>query len=151
MKSCFMFGHADSPEDILPKIESAVLSQYTIHDITVFYVGNRGRFDSLAATAVKHAKRIHPDIQLFLLLAYHPGEKAVELTEGFDGSFYPLLGNVPRRYAIVRANQHMVDTVDSLICFVKHVGNTRNLLEYAKRRQINDKIIIHNTATDTDY
>lgn len=134
MKSCFMFGHADCPDTMLPKIEEAIVKCYS-KEVTAFYVGNRGRFDSLAASAVKQVKQQHPDIKLYLLLAYHPGERAVNLTDGFDGSYYPPLENVPRPYAIVRGNQYMVDNSDYLICYAKHIGNTRNLLEYAKKRK----------------
>ena len=85
---------------------------------------------------------------MYLVLAYHPGERPADLWGGFDGSFYPLLKRVPRPYAIVRVNQHMIDTSDFLICYVKHYGNTRNLLEYAKRRKKNG-IHIKNVANDT--
>lgn len=134
MKSCFMFGHSDCPDNMLPQIEKAIVKCYS-KEVTAFYVGSRGRFDSLAASAVKQVKQQHPDIKLYLLLAYHPGERAINLTDGFDGSYYPPLENVPRPYAIVRSNQYMIDNSDYLICYVKHIGNTRNLLEYAQKRK----------------
>lgn len=88
-------------------------------------------------------------MKLYLLLAYHPGERAVVLTEGFDNSYYPPLANVPRQYAIVRANKYMIDTADSIVCYVKHIGNTRNLLEYAQQRQKKEEIIIENVAENS--
>jgi hypothetical protein len=72
-----------------------------------------------------------------------------DLTDEFDNSYYPPLENVPRKYAIVRANQYMIDTADSIICYVKHIGNTRNLLEYAQRRQKKEGIVIENVAENT--
>lgn len=149
MKSCFMFGHADCPDSIMPRIEAAIEAQYTLHGIDNFYVGNRGKFDGLAASAAKRVKQQHPDLKLYLLLAYHPGERAVDLTDGFDNSYYPPLENCPRQYAIVRANRYMVDTADSIICYVKHIGNTRNLLEYAERRQKKEGITIENVAENS--
>lgn len=146
MKSCFMFGHANCPDSIMPKIEAAIEMQYSLQGIRIFYVGNRGRFDSLAKSAAKRIKQRHPDVKLYLLLAYHPGERAVDLTDGFDNSYYPPIEGTPRQYAIVKANRHMVDTADSIICYVKHIGNTRNLLEYAQRRQKKVGIIIENVA-----
>ncbi len=134
MKSCFLFGHADCPDSMLPKIEEAIVNCYS-KGVTAFYVGSRGRFDSLAATAVKRAKQQYGDIRLYLVLAYHPGERPIDPWDGFDGSYYPPLENVPRPYAIVRGNQYMVDNSDYLICYVKHIGNTRNLLEYAQKRK----------------
>ena len=146
MKSCFMFGHADSPDHIMSRIEAVIEDQYINNGTTAFYVGNRGRFDSIAAAACRLVKQRHPEIRLYLLLVYHPGERTVDLTDGFDSSYYPPLEGVPRQYAIVRANRYMVDTADSIICYVKHIGNTRNLLEYAQKRQKKEGIIIENVA-----
>ena len=147
MGYCFMFGHADCPDSMLPRIEQAIEHYYSQYEIADFYIGNRGRFDSLAATAVRNAKQRHPDIRMYLLLAYHPSERPVDLWGGFDGSFYPPLENTPRQFTIVKANQYMVDTTDFLICYVKHFGNTRNLLEYAQRRK-KDGVHIENVAED---
>ena len=143
---CFLFGHATTPYDVLPLIEAAAERHYLTYGIRTFIVGSRGSFDSYAATAISRLKKRYPDITLLLLLAYHPGERPVDLTGGFDNSYYPPLENVPRQYAIVRANKHMISTADSVICYVKHIGNTRNLLEDAQRRQKKEGIIIENLA-----
>lgn len=143
---CFLFGHADCPDAILPRIEEAIESYYSKYGVNSFYIGNRGRFDCLAVAAAKRVKQRHTDIRLYLLLAYHPGERAVDLWDGFDGSYYPPLENVPRQYAIVQANRYMADTSDFIICYVNHIGNTRKLLEYAQRRQKKDGVTIENLA-----
>jgi len=145
-KVCFMFGHATTPHSAAEVIEAAAERHYLEHGIRTFVVGNRGYFDSYAATAIAHLKKRYMDISLLLLLAYHPAERPVYLSPGFDNSLYPPLKNVPRPYAIVRANQYMVDTADTMICYVKHPGNTRNLIEYAQRRQKKDGVIIENVA-----
>ena len=146
MNSCFMFGNRDCPESSLPKIEKTIEQFYLKNKITTFYVGNRGNFDRLAAVAVKHMKRHYPEIKLYLVLAYHPAERPVYLSEGFDNSYYPPLENVPRPYAIVRGNRYMVSHCDSIICYVNHFGNTRSLLEYAQRQQKRNGIILENLA-----
>lgn len=87
MKSCFLFGHADCPDQVLPKLEQAIEAAIS-NGVTDFYVGNRGAFDRLATTAVKRAKRKFPGVRLYLLLAYHPAERAPEPSEGFDGTYY---------------------------------------------------------------
>lgn len=148
-KVCFLFGHATTPYEAITRIEVAAERHYQEYGIKTFIVGNRGSFDGYAATAIKALKQRHNDISLLLLLAYHPGERAVDLSDGFDNSYYPSLEGVPRQYAIVRANKHMIDTADSIICYVKHIGNTKNLLEYAQRRQKKEGITIENVAEDT--
>ncbi len=99
-KSCFLFGNADTPKSILPSLEQAIEEEYS-KGITVFYVGYHGDFDRLAATALKAVKHRYSEITLMLVLAYHPADRAVELPLGFDGSFYPPLENIPRRYVHV--------------------------------------------------
>ena len=134
MKLCFLFGHADAPDTMISKLDEAI-EICCAKGIEHFYVGNRGRFDRLAAAAVNRAKQRHPQIRLFLLLAYHPGERPVDLQDGFDGSYYPFLQNTPKRYTIVQANQQMIAAADTVICYVCHIGNARNLLDYARRKQ----------------
>jgi len=144
-----MFGHATTPYDAVNLIEAAAERQYQEQGIRTFIVGNRGNFDSYAATAIKRLKRKYDDISLLLLLAYHPAERPVHLTEGFDNSYYPPLEGVPRQYAIVRANKFMVDAADSIICYVNQIGNTRKLLEQAQKRQKREGIPIENVAEDS--
>ena len=62
-KVCFLFGHATTPYDALPAIETAVERQYSEFQIRTFIVGNRGSFDGYAATAVKNLKKkyVKPD------------------------------------------------------------------------------------------
>ena len=145
-KICFLFGHATTPYESISRIELTAERHYLELGIRTFIVGNRGNFDMYAATAIKALKQRYSDITLLLLLAYHPGERSFELTNGFDNSYYPPLENVPKRYAIVKANRYMVDTADSIICYVNHIGNTRNLLEYAQRRHKKEGVIIENVA-----
>lgn len=140
MKSCFMFGHSDCPNNMLPKIEEAI-EEFYLMGVTDFYVGSRGQFDRVAAFAVKCAKHRHPDMRLFLVLSYHPAERPVCLWDGFDGSYYPPLENIPRPYAIVRSNQFMINHSDYLLCYVKHIGNAKNFLDYAQKRKAENQIL----------
>ena len=134
--SCFFMGHREADERLLSRLEQTVEQLITEANIRYFYVGGYGGFDRISAIAVKKAKQRHPDITLMLVLPYHPAERPVETPDGFDGTFYPDgLENVPKRYAIVRANRCMVETCDWLVCYVRHgASNSRNLLEYAQRR-----------------
>lgn len=135
MKTCFLFGHRDAPYDLRPHIETAVEYHYSQLGIHQFIVGEYGNFDRMAGGAVKSVKLRHSDIDLRLLLPFHPAERPVEIPPGFDGSFYPEgMECVPKKFAIVRANQYMIQNADTVICYVKHFGNTRALLEQAQKR-----------------
>ena len=149
MKSCFFIGHREADERLLPALKKAI-EQLIAEDVSYFYVGGYGGFDRIAGTAVKQAKKQYPGIVLNLVLPYHPAERPIEAPAGYDGTYYPGgLENVPRQYAIVRANKIMVDTSDWLIAYVRHgASNSRKLLEYAQRREKKGLIQIINLTDE---
>ena len=151
-KSCFLIGHREADERLLPRLELVIDRLIRDEDVRYFYVGGHGGFDRIAAAAVKRAKQKYPDITLMLVLPYHPAECPVDAPDGFDGTYYPDgLENTPRRYAIVRTNRIMVDTCEWLVCYVRHgASNSRNLLEYAQRRASMGMIQIKNICEGED-
>ena len=119
MKTCFLIGHRDAPVALREKLEKAIAAAIAEYGVTEFVVGQYGAFDKMAAACLAEAKKNHPELRLLLLLPYHPSERAVVLPTGFDGSFYPQgMEAVPRRLAIVRANEYMAKHCDLLICYV---------------------------------
>ena len=57
---------------------------------------------------------------------------------------------VPRRFAIVQANKHMVENVNWLVAYVRHgASNSRNILEYAQRQEKKGNIRIINIAEES--
>lgn len=148
MSICFFIGHRDTPLSILPKLRETVERHIIEYGVEEFVVGKYGSFDRLAAQAVREAKQRHPEIRLTLLLPYYDPIKQTEQPGGFDGSLYPGgLENVPRRAAIVRANQYMVCHSDYLIAYdAGRIGNTRKLLEYARHREAKGLIHVENLA-----
>lgn len=148
MKSCFFIGHHEADERLLPKLQSVIENMIITDDVKFFYVGSYGGFDRIAGLALKQAKKRYPKITLMLVLPYHPAERPTEIPDGFDGTYYPeCLEGVPKRYAIVRANRIMVDFSDWLVCYVRHsASNSRNLLEYAQRKEKKGLIKIENLA-----
>ncbi len=85
MSTCFFIGHRDAPDSILPSLSAAIETRIVEDGVDQFVVGNYGRFDLLAAQAVRKAKKQHPDILLFYLRPYHPAERSFT-PAGFDGS-----------------------------------------------------------------
>ena len=148
MKSCFFIGHRESDERLLPQLIALVERLIEDEQVTFFYVGRYGGFDRVAAAAVKEVKKKYSGITLMLVVPYHPAERTVETPFGFDGTYFPDgIENVPKRYAIARANKTMINSSDWLIAYVCHgASNSRTLLEYAKRRQKKGLIQIENLA-----
>lgn len=132
MKTCFLFGHGDAKDNILPSLKNAI-ERHIEYGVTEFVVGRYGGFDMRAARVLADVKRDHPYIRLLILIPYYPSERHIVLPDGFDGFFFPDgMEKVPRRYAIVRANRYMIKRSDYLIVFIKRsASNTYLLLQYA--------------------
>ncbi len=141
-KSCFFVGHREAMEELYPVLQDAVERHITEYGVTEFIVGHYGGFDRLASQAVIEAKRIHPGVTLTMLLPYHPADHPVILPADFDSTFYPPgMEAVPRRVAIVRANEYMIDHVDYLIAYVCHPGSNAAMLMAKAKRKHGDKSI----------
>ena len=138
MSSCFFIGHRETTGEIYPQLEAAIERHITQLGVREFIVGNYGGFDRIAARALVAAKAQHPEIVLLLLVPYHPAERPIQAPPGFDGTFYPPgMENVPRKFAIVRANRYMVEHVNYMIAYVWHpASNARDLVEYAIRKGV---------------
>lgn len=136
-KSCFFIGHREALEEIYPSLYAAVEAHIICYGVTEFIAGCYGCFDGLAAKAVKIAKQNHPEVELTLVLPYHPAERPIPVPDGFDSTYYPLgMESVPRKVAIARANRYMIDHTDFLIAYAWHpASNAKYLLEYAIKRE----------------
>ena len=70
---------------------------------------------------------------MILVLAYL--DREID-SSGYDGTTYPPLEKVPRRYAIVRRNEWMVSSSDLVISGVTHGwGGAAQTLEFARKKK----------------
>ncbi len=97
-----------------------------------FLSGGYGEFDLLAAKLAKEASIRHKTVRSILVLAY--------LEQDYDPSYYheteyPPLENVPKRFAIVRRNEWMVEQADVIVAYVRHsFGGAAKTLDFARRK-----------------
>lgn len=138
MKSCFFIGHREADERLFPILVDTIERLVVSEGVTCFYVGGYGGFDRIAASAVKRVKLRHSEVLLMLVLPYHPAERPVETSYGFDGTYYPEgMEAIPRRFAIMQANKRMVENVDWLVAYVRHgASNSSKVLAYAQKRGV---------------
>ena len=143
--TCFFIGHRDAPDALRPLLAEAVERHVSEYGVMEFIVGHYGRFDAMAASAVRAAKQLHPEISLVLLLPYYPFPYE---TDGFDATFYPPdMESVPKPFAIVRANEYVIRTADYLICYDRgQIGKTRDFVELARQRERKGLIHIENLS-----
>ncbi len=146
--SCFFIGHRDTGDELRPLLVEAVERHISEHGVTDFFVGDHGRFDSMAAAAVAEAKARHPEVRLTLVLAYHPAERPVRAPNGFDAVYYPWESErIHKRYAIVKTNRHMVQTCDYLIANAwHHFGGTGQIIDHARKREMKGLIKVTNLS-----
>ncbi len=98
-----------------------------------FYLGGYGQFDTLAAAVVHKQKEWYPQIRSVLVLPYL--DRHFDASD-YDETVYPPLESVPKRYAVSRRNEYMIDRSDVVIAFVTHsFGGAYKALCYAQRRQ----------------
>jgi len=136
LNSCFFIGHREADERLLPLLKE-ILEKLIVHEqVSHFYVGGYGGFDRMVTSALRSAKQQHPEITLMLIIPYHPAESPRETPRGFDGTFYPDgLEKVPRKYAIVKANEIMAKNSDWLVAYVRHgASNSHRILNIAQKQ-----------------
>lgn len=102
------------------------------------YCGGYGQFDGFTAECVRKAKKDFENIRNCLIIPYISlsyQEKIKYLKDYYDEIIYPLLENIPSKYAIIKRNEWMIDQADLLIAYVKHSwGGAAKSLQYAKRK-----------------
>lgn len=132
MVVCFC-GHADTPDNVLIRawLDTTIRAQVE-RGADLFYSGGYGSFDRMAAKALWAIKQ-HSRIESVLVVPYIDRKMDASL---YDETCYPPLESVPRRYAILRRNQWMVDHSDIVIACVNHDwGGAASMLSYAGRRK----------------
>ncbi|MBQ1255675.1 MAG: hypothetical protein IIX93_00150 [Clostridia bacterium] len=141
---CFFIGHHDASVALSGLLKLETRNLILNKNITEFVIGKYGSFDSIASLAVASMKSEFPQIKIYRLVPYYNESQTVDLPDGFDGTIYPEgLENVPKRFAIVRANQYMIEHSAYLVCHVwNSFGNAAKLLEFAKKREAKGKIQI---------
>lgn len=98
-----------------------------------FYLGGYGEFDHMAASLLREAKKSHPHLVMTLVLPYL--DSTLDAS-GYDGTLYPPLEKVPRRFAISKRNQWMASEADVTVAYVVHGwGGAAQTLLCAQRKK----------------
>ena len=97
-----------------------------------FYLGGYGDFDNLAAVVLNELKDTYPDMERLLILPYP--DRNVD-TSLYDGTLYPPLENVPKRFAISHRNRWMTENASVMVACVDHDwGGAAKTLEHAVKK-----------------
>lgn len=133
-------GHSqlEEPEKIKVWLKE-IIEDLIKQGAKTFYIGGYGQFDVMAASVLYKMKKQHCNIEIILVLAYPDKKYDASI---YDSSIYPPLENIPRRYAILKRNEYMIDISDIVISYVKYnYGGAYTTLKYARRK--NKQIILY--------
>ena len=136
MRSCTFFGHADTSDSIRSALREKIVELIERENVTIFFVGNHGNFDRLAAHILKELQPQYPQIQYTVVLAYLPKER-----NDNTPTLYPEgIETVPKRFAILWRNRWMLERSDFVVTHVRSpVGGAAKFKTLAEKQ--NKKVI----------
>ena len=133
-KTCCFFGHREVTYNIRKKLKATIEKLITEDNITEFYVGHQGQFDSMVYSVLKELKGKYPQIRYTVVLAYMPDEYIRELYDE-DTLFPDGLENVPKRFVISKRNDWMIQQSAFAVCYVyKITGGAAKFREKAEKK-----------------
>lgn len=141
--SCTFAGHRKVYDhNVKSSIEIAIENILKKDHSFVFYSGDMGEFDKMCSTAVRTAKRRHPelDIKLLAVLPYMMTKVNTEKDSYknlYDDIIIPMeLSRAHYKSAITKRNRWIVDRSDFLIAYVyRDFGGAYATLKYACRKK----------------
>lgn len=125
-------GKVYQQEEVSVRLDEAIACLIS-EGMSKFLLGGYGDFDLLAAKAVYRAKKRHPELESILVIPYLDRKYDCDL---YDRTLYPGLEHVPRRYAISKRNEYMVNISDVVLAYVTHDwGGAARTVEYARQKK----------------
>ena len=121
------------------KLKQLLIKEIRKNPTCKFYLGGYGDFDSLCLRTLRKLKTDFPDIELLFITPYlDKNYSKLEFAKyHYDDVIFPPLESVPRKFAILKRNEWMVDSADIVIAYVKYSwGGAAKTLEYAKRKKV---------------
>ena len=142
-------GHSNClfNDDVKEQLKNILVGEIIKNPTCKFYLGGYGDFDSLCLRTLRELKKEFLDIELIFITPYLDNNYSkLEFAKyHYDDVIFPPLESVPRKFAILKRNEWMVDSADLVIAYLKYSwGGAAKTLEYAKRKK---KTII-NLATN---
>ena len=121
------------------KLKKLLIKEIRKNPTCKFYLGGYGDFDSLCLRTLKDLKADFPKIELIFITPYlDKSYSKLEFAKyHYDNVIFPPLESVPRKFAILKRNEWMVDSADLVIAYVKYSwGGAAKTVEYAKRKKV---------------
>jgi len=135
MISCSFIGHRDATNEIESTLVLAIINLIENQQVTNFYVGHQGRFDSIVQRVLKKLSLRYPHITYTIVLAYMPSKARQYDNLDYENSIFPdSLEFIAPRYAIIHRNKWMIRQSDYIIAYVTNsTSNAHKFLDIAIR------------------
>ena len=115
---CTFFGHKDTPKEIEPTLRSTLIDLIENKNVTVFYVGNNGNFDTMVRRQLEDLSNTY-SITYNVVLAYLPAKKSEY--DDYTNTILPEgIETVHKRFAISWRNKWMIQQSDVVVTYVTH-------------------------------
>lgn len=133
MKSCTFFGHRYVGDDINEVLYNTIIYLIENENVTNFYVGNHGGFDSIVKKVLEKLKNKYDYISYEIVLAYIPKQNE---NKNFLNTVYPEgLEFVAPKFAIVKRNNWMIEKSEFVIAYVKDLcGGAAKFKKIAEKK-----------------
>ena len=127
------FGHKDTPKEIEPTLRSTLIDLIENKNVTVFYVGNNGDFDTMVRFQLEELSHTYP-ITYSVVLAYLPTKKSEY--DDYTNTILPeSIETKPKRFAISYRNKWMIQQSDIVVTYVTHsFGGAAQFKNTAERK-----------------
>ena len=133
-KTCCFFGHREVTHNIRGRLTAIIEKLTTENGVTNFYVGHQGQFDSMVYSVLKELKVKYPHIRYIVVLAYMPDEH-IKKVYGEDTLIPDGMENVPKKFAISKRNDWMIQQSEIAVCYVhKITGGAAKFREKAEKK-----------------
>ena len=132
--TCTFFGHRDAPTEIKPLLKNVILDLIENYDVTQFYLGNQGNFDTMARNLLYEIGQFQ-NIKYDIVLAYFQINKDPLLAE-YNTILPEGIENVPYRFAIEYRNKWLIENSDIVITYVTHAfGGAAKFKKLSEKRR----------------
>ncbi len=140
----YFFGHSNTSSDVNEALRAVITELIEVRGVSRFYVGNHGDFDRIVTRVLQECAAVYLHIRYAVVLAYYPHQMVQTETPPAEETVFPEeVACAPKRYAIIRRNQWMIDRADYVVtCVWDTATNAAEFKEMAMRKQ---KIVIELT------
>lgn len=115
-------GHSNClfNDDIKKQLKNILVDEINKNPTSKFYLGGYGDFDGLCLRTLRELKNDFPTIEILFITPYlDKNYSKLELAKYYyDDVIFPPIESVPRKFAILKRNEWMVEQANLVIAYV---------------------------------